>query len=262
MSTEDFQPMTSLMCSVGQQIASWRYDLTSRHVLSPAEFKTEADHRAHTLIHEGITRLYPGIPVLSEESPQPLHERPHSYWLIDPIDGTASWYHGFAGFVTQAAFIHAGEPVFGIVHAPLLHKTWIALKGHGAQLNGTRLTRLQYSQRLVITDNTPEPQGVTKFFCERLPATGYFESGSLGLKAALVADGTADLFIKDVIVRDWDFAPAAVILREVGGFLALTTGKPYPFSGSFEKYDGIVVARDGALFEQAIALFTQYRHNS
>ncbi len=253
--------MTKLMCDVGQQIASWRTNQELRHLYSEADFKTEADGRAHELIHLGIERLYPGTAILSEESPQTSLKRTDSYWLIDPIDGTASWYHGFPGFVTQAAFIENGKPVFGIIHAPLFRNTWTGLRRHGAYLNNDRLPTLQQSTRLIIIDNTPEPHGIAKFFCERLPSTGYRESGSLGLKAALIADGTADLFIKDVVVRDWDFAPVAVILHEVGGHLGRANGDAYVFEGSFEKHGGIVVARDQQTFTKAIDLFAQYANS-
>lgn len=258
MSPTDFLPMSKLMSDVGQQIALWRTDKEFRHLYSETDFKTEADRRAHELIYQGIERLYPGTAIVSEESPKLVLERSDAYWLIDPIDGTASWYHGFPGFVTQAAFIERGKPVFGIIHAPLLRNTWTAVNLRGAYLNDVRLPTLQQSARLIITDNTPQPHGIAKFFCEQLPATGYLESGSLGLKAVLVAGGMADLFIKDVIVRDWDFAPAAVILQEVGGHLGLANGHAYDFTRSFEKHGGIVVARDQKLFDQAIALFAQY----
>lgn len=260
MRISDFLPMIQLMSAVGQQIVSWQTDKKLRHLHSEAEFKTEADRRAHELIYQGIKRLCPDAKVLSEESLQPIIERPNAYWLIDPIDGTASWFHGFSGFVTQAAYIENGKPVFGIIHAPLLRKTWTAMSGQGAYLNDVRLPTLQASTRLLIIDNTPQPHGIAKFCCEQLMATGYLESGSLGLKTVLVADGTADLFIKDVVVRDWDLAPAAVILQEVGGHLGLANGQPYEFTGDLEKHGGIVVARDQSLFRRSIQLFPRYAY--
>ena len=258
MRLDDFLPLTQLLSAVGQQLVSWQTDKKLRHLHSEAEFKTEADRRAHELICQGLERLYPGTAVLSEESHQPIIERPDSYWLIDPIDGTASWFHGFTGFVTQAAYIESGKPLFGIIHAPLLRNTWTAATCKGAYLNDVRMPTLQASTRLIITDNTPQPHGIAKFCCEQLGATGYRESGSLGLKAVLVADGTADLFIKDVVVRDWDFAPVAVILQEVVGLLGLANGQPYEFTGDVEKHGGIVVARDEALFRSSIELFPRY----
>ena len=67
-----------------------------------------------------------------------------------------------------------------------------------------------------------------------------------------MADGTADLFAKDVVVRDWDIAPASVIIGEVGGVICDLKGKRIPFTGSFEKHEGLVVARDQSVAQFAI----------
>jgi 3'(2'), 5'-bisphosphate nucleotidase len=252
----DFWPVTALMEDVGRQIVAWRTDAALRHLHSEKEFKTEADQRAHELICDGLTRLFPGVEIISEESSVHDSIRPDRYWLIDPIDGTASWYHGFDGFVTQAAYIERGVPLFGIIHAPVMAKTWTAVKSSGAYLNGEPLPVLESSERLIVTDNLPEPHGISRDVMRLLHATGYLESGSLGLKSVLVADGTADLFVKDVCVRDWDIAPAAVILGEVMGALSLPDGRPFEFCGSFEKAGGFIVARDSDLLKRAVRAFS------
>lgn len=255
MKHRDFLPVTALIEEVGRQIAMWRNDSTAKHLYSVVDFKTEADRRAHDLICAGLARLFPGVEVVSEESPLHLAKRPDKYWLIDPIDGTASWYNGFDGFVTQAAYIEYKVLQFGIVHAPVYGKTWTAVKGDGAQLNGNAMPRLAANERLIVTDNTKTPHGIACNIIAMLPATGYLESGSLGLKSTLVADGSADLFVKDVCVRDWDLAPAAVILQEVGGCLALADGSPYVFDGLFEKVGGFIVARDEILMGKVVNAF-------
>jgi 3'(2'), 5'-bisphosphate nucleotidase len=252
----DFLPVTGLMEDVGRQIVAWRTDAAFKYLHSEKDYKTEADQRAHDLICDGLTRLYPGVEIISEESSVHDSVRPGMYWLIDPIDGTASWYHGFDGFVTQAAYLERGVPLFGIVHAPVMVKTWQALKNNGAYLNGERLPALRPSERLIVIDNLPEPHGIAHDVMRLLHATGYLESGSLGLKSVLVADGTADLFVKDVCVRDWDIAPAAVILGEVMGSLSLPDGMPFEFRGSFEKPAGFIAARDADLLKRAVQAFS------
>jgi 3'(2'), 5'-bisphosphate nucleotidase len=261
MNNFDISAVVALMEETGRQIASWRTDAACRQLHSEADFKTEADRRAHDLICAGLAYLFPGVEIISEESPVHDSTRPVAYWLIDPIDGTASWYHGFDGFVTQAAYIEHNVPLFGIVHAPVSRKTWTATYGGGACLNGNPLFMLEPNERLIVTDNTSTPHGVSQDIMDILFATGYLESGSLGLKSVLVADGTADLFVKDVCVRDWDLAPAAVILHEVGAQLLLADGSPYVFDGAFEKTDGFIVARDAALMSRAISAFAQSKRS-
>lgn len=252
----DFSLTAALMEKTGRQILAWRDDAKYRKMHSEADFKTEADRSAHDFICAGLAVLFPGVEIISEESSVHDSTRPDAYWLIDPIDGTASWYNGFDGFVTQAAYIEHSVPLFGIVHAPVSKKTWTATQGGGARLNGTPLSMLMPHKRLIVTDNTCTPHGVSQDIMSLLPVTGYLESGSLGLKSVLVADGTADLFVKDVCVRDWDLAPAAVILKEVGGQLSLTDGTPYVFDGAFEKTEGFIVARDAELMSRALCAFS------
>ncbi|MDQ5974788.1 MAG: 3(2), 5-bisphosphate nucleotidase, partial [Actinomycetota bacterium] len=76
---------------------------------------------------------------------------------------------------------------------------------------------------------------------------------SIGLKAALVATGRADLFVKDVVVRDWDVAPAMAIAHEVGAFVSGADGRDFPLSGPYDKPHGLVVAADAALGQRVAA---------
>ena len=237
---------------LGRKLLGWRSDAAARSLHSRPDFKTEADRRADAFIKERLAALFPGVPVWSEEDATHGDARPLAYWLIDPIDGTASWYDGFPGFVTQAALIVDGWPQAGVIHAPATKQTWTARAGDGAWRDGRRLPRLVPQDRCIVVDNTPAPHGVAAGLTRLLPATGYRESGSLGLKATLVGDGTVDLFVKRVTVRDWDMAPVAVLLAETGGSLLRPDGRPFTFEGPMEK-PGVVVARDAELGARAVA---------
>ena len=114
----------------------------------------------------------------------------------------------------------------------------------GVFCDNVRLAKLTPHTRILVVDNYPTPKRAAAVIMNHIPMATYLESGSLGLKCCLVADGTADLFVKDVIVRDWDIAPAAIMLSEVGGFLSLPDGSEYCFTGEMEKSGGVVVARD------------------
>ena len=95
----------------------------------------------------------------------------------------------------------------------------------------------------MLTDNYPEPRGIARRLVDGLPCTGYLESGSIGMKICRVAHGEADLFVKDVVLRDWDLAPGHLILSEAGGCMADLQGRPPAYVGSLEKRGGIVAAR-------------------
>jgi 3'(2'), 5'-bisphosphate nucleotidase len=248
-----FKPVLELVSEIGRKLVVWQDEADLRVMHSEEAFKTEADRQAHEILSNGLATLFPNIPVISEEDMSHSHKRPSEYWLIDPIDGTASWYNGFNGFVSQAALIINGIPIFGVIHAPKMESTWCAESGKGAFLNGALLPRLISNNRIRFVDNTPRPHGITKRLMERLNAKDYLECGSIGLKSVLVADGTVDVFVKDVVVRDWDLAPVDVILKEVGGGICLLNGTEYCYFGSYEKRGGFLVARNKSLIGKILS---------
>lgn len=246
---------------IGGEISSWRHHVDMRHVVDQKSFKTNADLKAHRLLVNLITSHFPGAIVLSEEDTHYLSQRPEKYWLIDPIDGTASWFDGFDGFVTQIAYIDNNIPVYGAVYAPVLNKLWTAHKGSGAYLNNNPLPRLVETDRLNLIDNYSSPKQIAKKVSDLMSITNYIECGSLGLKACMVADGTADLFIKDVVIRDWDIAPSSVVIGELGGIMWDLKGNGISFTDSFEKNHGLLVARDPNLAQQVLRTVKECYHD-
>jgi 3'(2'), 5'-bisphosphate nucleotidase len=217
-----------------------------------SQFKAKADMIVHEKLIRDLGALTPGIPVISEEDARHERSRPARYWLIDPIDGTASYAGGFDGFVTQSALMRDGAPVLAVVHGPALGLTYRAERGEGATLNGMPLdVRSGDPDRAVLIDNYPEPRGTALAAFEELSMTGYMESGSIALKICRVADGMADLFFKDVILRDWDVAPGELILSEAGGVLTGIQGAAFPYAGDWVK-PGVIAARSRALLERFV----------
>lgn len=217
-----------------------------------AQLKTEADRETHQALSTALVGLLE-LPILSEEDPASHTDpRPDRYWLIDPIDGTASLAGGFSGFVTQAALMEKGEPVLAAVYAPALDRLYFAQKGGGSFCNGEPIQVSTEEDRLILVDNYPQPKGTAARMMTDLGCTGYLESGSISLKICRVADGSADLFFKDVVVRDWDVGAPSLILKEAGGIFTTIDGKSYPFSGPLDK-PGLVAARSIGLCQQIVA---------
>ena len=258
MINRKFRPVFDLVYKIGVELISWQSEPNLRQVHSRKDFKTEADRRAHEIFCDGLSRSFPGVPIISEEDIAHSNLRPDEYWLIDPIDGTASWYDGFDGFVSQAALMINDRPKFGVIHCPRRNLTWSAEDGCGGFLNDKRLPKLKSRKSIKFIDNTPKPHGLTKWCMSISDTSGYLECGSIGLKSALVADGTVDIFIKDIVVRDWDLAPAHIILDELGGCLSLLNGNDYIYSGGYEKLDGFIAARDRNLLSELIILRNRY----
>ncbi len=172
--------------------------------------------------------------------------------MVDPIDGTTAFVRGDARWAVSVAFVENGRPVAGVIHAPALDKTYTAIRGAGAFLNGAAIrvsTRdaLQ-GARLVA------PRGLAGFFektafgLELAP-----RKPSLALRLADVAMGASDLAIAAPEARDWDIAAADIILAEAGGVLSELDGGPLIYNRATSRRN-MLVAAPKALFEESLAL--------
>ncbi len=228
--------LAGILHQAGRLLLDLRASGKVTHRRRGAVVNASADAEAHRFLAQALATLSPGVPVVSEEDARThRHERPDLYWLIDPLDGTASFVDGFPGFVTQAALMRDRRPVLAGVHAPALGETYLAEAGAGATCNGARLgvaTRVR--DEWVLTDNYPAPRGIAAALMHDWNIPGYLECGSIGLKICRVAEGKADLFVKEVTVRDWDVAAPQLVLEEAGGCLRDSDGRPFAYLGTFE----------------------------
>lgn len=240
-----------ILREVGATLLAMRANGPVEGVWHATQLKSEADLIAEMMIIQRLRALSPDLPVMSEED-QASHvvDRFSRYWLVDPIDGTASFCGGYSGFVTQLALMENAQPVLGVVYAPALDMMYVAEKGSGASANGIKLAVGLQCGAIILTDNYPEPRGIAQLLHEKLPCVGYLESGSIGLKICRVADNQATLFVKDVTVRDWDLAPGHLILNEAGGVLVDLQGHEINYGGSMEQAGGLIAASSQVIVER------------
>jgi 3'(2'), 5'-bisphosphate nucleotidase len=234
--------LETILHALGRLLLEWRGGDSNIGRWEACQFKCEADRHAHNFLEGHLREQWPSIPVISEEDPQSQRQpRPSWYWLIDPIDGTASYCEGFSGFVTQVALMEAQRPKLGLIHAPALSLTYRCIGGSVPMRNRKPITVADDREHLTLIDNYPQPRGIARALCDALEIHNYLESGSIALKICRVADGTADLFVKDVVVRDWDLAAAQVVLEGAGGTMSNLDGEPITYIGGMEKL-GLVAA--------------------
>ena len=215
------------------------------------QLKSDADLAAEAIIIRGLRGLSIKLPVVSEENlASHTIDLSGRHWLVDPIDGTASFCGGYSGFVTQLALMEGARPVLGVVYCPAQDLMYVAEKGGGACVNGFRIVVNWQGCDVVLTDNYPEPRGIAQLLYEKLPCAGYLESGSIGLKICLVADGRADLFVKDVTVRNWDLAPGHLILTETGGDLVDLHGHKINYGESLVQTTGLIAAASRGIVDK------------
>ena len=248
ISNETKQRVLYLLRDVGKLILEMQEDPGWRKVLSFEDFKTGGDQQAHSMPGAGLRDIAPEIPVFSEETPHSIDDRPSRYWLIDPIDGTSSWHGGFEGYVTQLALISHNNVEMGAIYWPCRNSLFHA-DVTGIFIDDMPVKHPTRNTPPVLIDNYPEPRGIAAELIEIMPSLDYKECGSLGLKSVLALTGEADLFVKDVTVRDWDMAPA-IAFAKFGGGVCNLSGEPLVLGQSIEFENGLIVSHDVALVSE------------
>lgn len=196
---------------------------------------TEADHAAEVLIRTGIQAARPGDAVLGEEfGVEGSGER---RWIVDPIDGTASYVRGLPIWATLIALEVAGELTVGVVSAPALGRRWYAARGEGAFVNGDHI---HVSAVDALSDAHlcySDLPSWTKYRSSAVPMIdllhAVWRTRGVGdfWQHMLVAEGAADIAVEPV-VNLWDLAPILVIVEEAGGRFTNLEGERTAAGGS------------------------------
>lgn len=184
---------------------------------------TEADLKSNELICNSLQKLYPNIPIMSEENKQTdysIRKNWEYYWCIDPIDGTKEFVKKNDEFTVNIALIHKTKPVLGVVYAPALGEMYTAKKGEGAYKNGEKLplkTNQNPKYKLSVVASKSHLSKETQEFIDNLD-TKEIEQVSKGssLKLCMVATGEADIYPRLAPTMEWDTAAADAVVREAG----------------------------------------------
>lgn len=198
---------------------------------------TAADLAAHHRLMDGLARLTPQLPRLSEEGADiPFAERQawSRYWLLDPLDGTREFVKRNGEFAINIALIDAGRPVLGVVHAPVLATTYYAAVGAGAwkQVGSAppislRTVPTRKPPRLLTSRSHGSP--ALQMLMTRLPPHETLNIGS-ALKFGLVAEGGADLYPRLGPTAEWDTAAGQCVVEEAGGIVTDIAGSPLRYN--------------------------------
>jgi myo-inositol-1(or 4)-monophosphatase len=187
------------------------------------EFVTQVDEAAEAAIIEVIRDHYPEHSILAEEGGS---QGEHEYqWIIDPLDGTTNYLHGFPVFSVSIAVARAGELEHGVVYDPLRQEIFSASRGQGAQLDGRkiRVSKRTHLQQSLIATGLPYRENLKHMdsYLQMLRAVmletvGIRRPGSAALDLCYVAAGRVDGFW-ELGLSKWDIAAGALIIREAGG---------------------------------------------
>ncbi len=225
------------------------------------DFVTEIDKAAELAIIDVLKNAYPDHAILAEESGASanLHDENENVWIIDPIDGTTNFIHGFPQYCVSIALQQRGQITQAVVYDPTRNDLFTATKGAGAYLNEKRIRvsrRDKMADALIGTgfpcrdrDALDEYMKMFRVMTEK--CAGLRRPGAAALDLAYVAAGRLDGFFEKGL-HPWDLAAGSLLITEAGGIVG-------NFSGEADYlYKGNVLAGTPKIFAQMVHLLSPF----
>jgi myo-inositol-1(or 4)-monophosphatase len=220
---------------------------------SELDLVTEADLASERLIIERIKAFYPRHAILAEESGASAagdRETSEWRWIIDPLDGTTNYAHGYPCFCVSVGLEHRGRLELGVIYDPVRDELFTAERGQGAALNGRRIQVSQtnsLNSALLCTgfpyDVRERSEFARHFTNFIMNAQAVRRDGSAALDLAYVACGRFDGFWEEGL-HPWDVAGAVLMIEEAGGRVSHYDG------AAFDIYRAPILASNGLVHEQ------------
>src|SRR5437764_3887033 len=218
------------------------------------DFVSEVDHAAEEAIIATLREAYPKHGFLAEESGADDADADY-VWVIDPLDGTTNFLHGFPQYCVSIAMLHKGVPTHGVVFDPNRNELFTASRGSGAYVNDRRI-RVSKTDRLddaLVGTGFPfrEVENIDEYLRMfknvTCTSSGIRRPGAAALDLAWVAAGRIDGFW-ELGLSPWDMAAGALLIREAGGLVGDLAGE--------ERYmaSGNIVATNAKLFAAMLKL--------
>jgi myo-inositol-1(or 4)-monophosphatase len=238
-------------------------DLLTVTAKGPKDFVSEIDRGAEAAIVETILKSYPDHAILAEEGTDSgLRAEAEYLWIIDPLDGTTNFLHGFPQYCVSIALAHKGVVQQGVIFDPVRNDLFTATRGRGAFLNDRRIrvAKRQHLRDCLIGTGFPFRDGsYLDTYLQMMKAmithtAGLRRPGAAALDLAYVAAGFYDGFW-EVGLNPWDVAAGSLLVLEAGGLIGDLGGE-----GDY-LYGGQVIAASPRIFAQMVTILAPYRTN-
>ena len=225
------------------------------------DFVTEVDQAAEQAIVDVLRQAYPDHAILAEESGASanLNKDSEYVWIIDPLDGTTNFIHGFPQYAVSIGLQHRGQITQAVVYDPTRNELFTASKGAGAFLNDKRIRvtkRDKLADALIGTgfpysDLSGLDEYVKMFHVMTQKSAGLRRPGSAALDLAYVAAGRLDGFFEKNL-KPWDMAAGTLLITEAGGIVG-------DFHGEADYlYKGNVIAGSPKIFSQMLNVLSPF----
>lgn len=241
MASPQLEVATKAALKAGKIInrASMNLDQIEVREKAPFDFVSRVDTDCQNAIVDMIRQYFPNDGIIAEEAGAVVNPNAEGMWIIDPLDGTTNFLHGFPQYAVSIAYRLRGRVVVGVVYDPTKNELFTAERGNGAFLNGKRIrvsTRKEMAQALIGTGfpfrRTDDYEGfMPKFESVARSAAGLRRAGSAALDLCYVACGRLDGYW-EAGLKSWDIAAGSLLVLEAGGLVTdLKGGEDYLESG-------------------------------
>lgn len=218
---------------------------------------TEADLASEQMIIERIKSYYPKHSILAEESGNAVALGDSSWkWIIDPLDGTTNFAHGYPCFCVTLALEHAGKIVVGVTFDPTRDELFAAERGHGATLNNKpiRVSETETLSDALLVTGFPYDFKQKENFARHLTdfllhSRGVRRDGSAAIDLAYVACGRFDGFWEEGL-NPWDVGAGVLLIQEAGGQVSYYDGSP------FNIYNPPICASNGLIQREMLGILS------
>ena len=242
--------LTSLISHAAGAVIAIDRSTMSQRIKADHSPVIAADDAAESVILDGLSRILPGIPVVSEETGGvgPLVAGT-TFVLVDPLDGTREFVAGRNEFTVNIALLNRGAPVIGCIAAPSLGLIWRGVTGHGAErlelpagadavaCRGRRRirTRRLLESDIVVAISRSHFDTQTEHFLTHFPRARRIDCGS-SLKFCRLAEGNVDLYPRLAPTHEWDVAAGHAVVVAAGGVVVRPNGEPLTYGQGAEGY--------------------------
>jgi myo-inositol-1(or 4)-monophosphatase len=254
------QQVTPIAREAGRMtLAPQRDERATEEKSTAIDLVTAMDQRVEAYIRKQLTGMFPDHLFVGEEEdkdhPERIEDLPDDAWLVDPIDGTTNFAHGFSQYAVSIAYWHNQRPTVGIIYRPGSDELFTAITGVGAWLNGLPIAcskKSELAQSLTVTgygyDRCEHPEKYIELTRRLMLNThGVRRLGAACLDLCEVARGALDVYAEHQL-KPWDFAAGMLIAQEAGTLVTHFDGSPLTFG------KGGILACNPALHPQAVEL--------